>query len=1500
MQTTLFDAADSPPTQIIQLRDYQQDAIDCILEAEQRGVRKQLGVAATGLGKGLAVGTTVLKSDGSWRPVQELEVGDFVVGADGYPTKVDGVFPRGIQPCFVVTTDDGVSIVVDADHLWTVATDDGVKRDAPWDTLETQRLHKIGVVSSTGFPRWRLPVVAPITFDAQPELPVDAHTLGAVIADGTIVQHPTDVCPGPLWTADRPYRAQQGTTARSNINDALSYLGTWGLGPLDRFIPTPYLCAPIETRRLLLAGLLNDTKQDGNGTIKCFTSSAHLANDVKELAGSLGIITTITSDAPGTNVSIHKLVFGDTSRPHTVRKIVSIDAVSPRETVCIKVSAEDGLFISEGHVVTHNTIVFNSLAQRKGVRTLILAHRDELISQAVDKLLMMWPEADVGVIKAKRNEIEHQIIVGSIQTLSRQSRREQIPRDWFKLIIVDECFPAGTLVDGHPIETLVEGDVVSSFDERTGVMVPRRIVRTMSKRPSSLVRLHMANGDHLVCTPEHPMWTNDGWLSAASCEGANLSVHDMYNLRAGNSGDTKDMFEEVPLSSRGTVSAWSETKTSIQTHQGNVHGVWGHGLDPEGSAKPSESLELQGSGVLLRQVSRHMDESPFLENYERHEPQVCVEAYAGAQSDGKERSTPENGGDVASDWTSATMEGWERPRDDRTSEETSLGTWPWVDSRIYRSHGSASDQRGASDTLQDRHISSRTGDRCRGGRFKPCGYSEEGSGSPQGQVLVGPRVDRVEVLEPESDGQYGGLCPDGFVYNIEVEDTHTYTANGYVVHNCHHATADSYTSTIEYFADSDPLILGVTATPDRGDGKGLDEVFDEVVFNYDILWGIRRGFLSDIKGRRITMSGLDLSKVRISRGDYAEGDVGRALEDADAPNQIADAYVRFAPDRKTIVFTPTVSVADAVSIALRNRGVSAAMVSGETPIDERRQMLKDFTSGDIMVMVNCQVLCEGFDEPSVDCIVLARPTRSRALYTQCLDDATEILTSSGWRSRGKIMDDDVVATFDVESGAMGWSPILSRVDRELGADEAMYEIESPHQSIRVTGGHRMVCSLTGGHPHEWGEWQLIEAQDAAVIPDPWKLPVSGLQDTEGVPLSNNAIRSIGWGMSNAAVDPVFNESFSSVSEAITREQMGILLDAIHRGKGTDQDRQKSTRSSYHLSLRHNRVLADRLQSLCVRRGYRAAVTEDHGGNLIVHVRDQQTVTVGGGSVNDRPMFVHSPTNQGERVWCVETETGTLVTRRNGRVAILGNCIGRGTRRHPGKDNCLVLDVVGASEEHSLVTIPSLFGIERGDEFEHKEMTVAEAIQEQVERQVKLGELKIQEVELFRKVVDSPLAWTGYVSARGVRGYTISIGGDTNTTVILEELQRQDDSSRRVDSGDSDGADGADSSAPLSLWRVCVREKDGNDEYLKRPLMSNVDLEMAQGVGEDYVRKHGHSALVSRDAPWRKSPPSDKQLLFAKKLHIPVGEEWTKGQVSEAIDAALARRNAHRSGSYKRS
>lgn len=206
-----------------------------------------------------------------------------------------------------------------------------------------------------------------------------------------------------------------------------------------------------------------------------------------------------------------------------------------------------------------------------------------------------------------------------------------------------------------------------------------------------------------------------------------------------------------------------------------------------------------------------------------------------------------------------------------------------------------------------------------------------------------------------------------------------------IVDECHHATAPSYRKVLDHygcFTEGGALAAGFTATMSRGDGVGLAEVWQDVVYERDIRYMITRGFLVPPVGRYVRVEDLDLSRVRTTRGDYSEGQLGDALAASLAPERIVDAYTEHAAGRPTLCFVPTVEFAELMVERFTSAGVTARLVSGAQPSRERAAALAGFKTGRISVLVNCMVLTEGTNLPMASCVIIARPTTHVGLYVQ--------------------------------------------------------------------------------------------------------------------------------------------------------------------------------------------------------------------------------------------------------------------------------------------------------------------------------------------------------------------------------------------------------------------------------------------------------------------------------------------------------------------------------------
>ena len=204
-----------------------------------------------------------------------------------------------------------------------------------------------------------------------------------------------------------------------------------------------------------------------------------------------------------------------------------------------------------------------------------------------------------------------------------------------------------------------------------------------------------------------------------------------------------------------------------------------------------------------------------------------------------------------------------------------------------------------------------------------------------------------------------------------------------IIDEAHHAITDGYRRILDYFSGA--KVLGVTATPDRGDMRNLGEVFDSLAFEYKLTDAIKEGYLCKIMAQTIPLQ-LDITSVTMSGGDYAVGDLGTALDPY--LEQIAAEMARRCKSRKTVVFLPLIKTSQKFRDLLNTYGFRAAEVNGQS--EDRREVLADFDAGKYNVLCNSMLLTEGWDCPSVDCVVVLRPTKVRSLYSQMVGRGTRL------------------------------------------------------------------------------------------------------------------------------------------------------------------------------------------------------------------------------------------------------------------------------------------------------------------------------------------------------------------------------------------------------------------------------------------------------------------------------------------------------------------------------
>lgn len=613
-----------------------------------------------------------------------------------------------------------------------------------------------------------------------------------------------------------------------------------------------------------------------------------------------------------------------------------------------------------------------------------------------------------------------------------------------------------------------------------------------------------------------------------------------------------------------------------------------------------------------------------------------------------------------------------------------------------------------------------------------------------------------------------------------------------IVDEAHHILADSYKKTLAHF-DSHAAVVGVTATPDRGDKKNLGQYFNRVAFEIGLFDLINQKYLAPIVVKSVPLE-IDLTKVRTSKGDYDEGDLGDAL--LPYLRSIAIAIREEAAFRRTLVFVPLIATSKKLIEVLESEGISARHVDGTS--EDRKQILIDFENGEFQVLVNAMLLC--------------------------LDEKTEILTSEGWKGVDSILPTHKVANWNFD-GSVFFKEPEEIVKRPLSESEHMVSIDSRTINLRITNTHRMIVGCGENHKN----WKKVPAEklrqgmhlpscgsakpfdekiDQIPLGNPRRRIAEnaynlrknngieyfeslkmatereaerrGLKFKQPNELSEDECRLIGFWIADGSRRKLIRKgveytlcqsaAYPRIVEWIDRLLSALNIHSIKRNhstkacaswytwslpRGTGGGCQKRSglfplepylvKNGTHLFWGFNESQFDAMvegywygdghhgqaengfprsvvfndtkfqwiELLCSIgpvRGWRCAMF--HMPSKNPNHKDQWRLRMIKGMnvmLSSKTPIIHEPF-QPERVWCVKTESKNIITRRCGKVTIMGNTegydcphieclvvlrptksrslfsqmVGRGTRIAPGKQNLLLLDFLWLHEKHNLI------------------------------------------------------------------------------------------------------------------------------------------------------------------------------------------------------------------------
>ena len=629
------------------------------------------------------------------------------------------------------------------------------------------------------------------------------------------------------------------------------------------------------------------------------------------------------------------------------------------------------------------TIVFAHVAAdavNDGGRVLILAHREELIRQAAAKL-----ESATGLSAAieKADECAAQsmerVVIGSIQTLLNPVRRDNLGA--FSHVIVDECFVAGTMIDGIPIEKIETGDVVSCYDHALKSITYKKVICTMTKRARSICLVKMSDGSTIICTPNHPVWNGEKYVEAAILCDYDMvyekqhtkTMRDMRNdIHSKILEQKNDTLLQERLCNGGNRQEAEKTGRYLRS-------VWKaicSGRQKTLSGKQGEDLLLKGmqQGVQKEDKFRNNgDDKPCLRFGSNEEKKPNVKPGTSGKDDSINEGTTISSSD--GEWTAYGSPAKIIQRNIRAfvnwvrygiSDKDSIGKGNFREtSKLlqsgYRIPGNETCNRG-------RRGFSSAPQRENERRFK-----NEG--------LRAIRVESVKVYQQGSGSEFEQLCPDGLVYNLEVEECNNYFANGILVHNCHHIVSPSFLEVMAQWVDA--KVLGVTATADRADKKELGVFFESLAYDYPMIKAVSEGYLCPLRALTLPVA-IDLRNEKPKNGDWSADQVASLL-DPYLP-ELTRLYAENARDRKGLIFVPLCATGQKVQRALREQGLRAYYCSGED-----RTQIKDWEAdGPGSVMVNAMLLTEGYDHPPIDAIAVWRFTKSRPFFAQMCGRGTRL------------------------------------------------------------------------------------------------------------------------------------------------------------------------------------------------------------------------------------------------------------------------------------------------------------------------------------------------------------------------------------------------------------------------------------------------------------------------------------------------------------------------------
>lgn len=541
----------------------------------------------------------------------------------------------------------------------------------------------------------------------------------------------------------------------------------------------------------------------------------------------------------------------------------------------------------------------------------------------------------------------------------------------------------------------------------------------------------------------------------------------------------------------------------------------------------------------------------------------------------------------------------------------------------------------------------------------------------------------------------------------------------------------------DYFPDS--LIVGFTATPVSANKREpLNKYFDEIISPITIQSLIDQGYLAKNISIKIK-GGVNRKSLKLRGGEFDEKIMAGLYSNTKHVENCVAQYEKYCLGEKTAVFNCNIEHSKIVAEAFVRKGYNARHLDGNDTHTHKAETLKWFAETDDAILCSVALLTTGWDEPSIQSIIVNRATMSLPLWLQmCLDKKTEILTIHGWKTCHDVKNGDIVASFNMHNSQIEYGACTNKVIRPLHPSESIFSLKSPFVDISVSNKHALV--VRGRTKKRVQEWKLMDADQVAEIKHTYEIPIAGQHGNPDNPkLSDDQLRFLGWFLSDGSLDksnnairiyqaesqpkdhhksivdsiegcgfkysksvlsrsvdwknqnkinstikysniirysvskrqwesiaPFIDKNISDELMTISRRQLLILLSTLNLGDGVKRKKVSWVPRSLTITAGNNLRFAERLQILCITNGLKCNISQHHYNKMPLynlHIKDRSYASIKGKNELDGNRLVDEGYKNTE-VWCVSTHNETLVTRRNGKVAIIGNC-GRGSRPIPG-------------------------------------------------------------------------------------------------------------------------------------------------------------------------------------------------------------------------------------------